>query len=200
MQDKKDLILNNIKDNRIKQAFLKIPREMFIPKRLRDMAYNDCALPIKGGQTISQLSLVLQMIELLNPQKNDVVLEIGTGSGYNAALLSLLVNKVYTIERINVLYKDAKKRFEKLNIKNVTPLRKNGVFGDVKHSPFDKIIITAATDKIPDKLIAQLKNNGIMLLPLGNAYIQSLVRCTKLKEKLKIEKFGFVNFVPLITR
>ena len=197
-ESQKKYILKNIKSNKIKKAFLSIPRENFVLKKYKDYAYEDSALLIEENQTISQPSLVLQIIELLEPKKTDKVLEIGTGSGYNVSILSLLVDKIYSIERINTLAIKAKKRLKDLNIKNVSILIKDGSMGDIKHSPFDKIIITAAIPKLPQILIKQLKNNGIIVFPRGNLNIQKLIKGVKKQDKIVFKDFGLVKFVPLI--
>jgi len=197
---KQDLIeywINNniITDKRLIEAFKKIEREEFVLKEYKDDAYSDIALPILKGQTISQPTTVMIMLQALELKKTDKVLEVGSGSGYNAALLSKLVKKVYTTEIIPELVEFAKKNLK--NIKNVKVIHCDGSKGLKEYSPYDKIIITAASEKVPDILFKQLKNNGILLAPIGPLHMQSLLKYKKKNNKLEVEDLGNFMFVPL---
>lgn len=179
------------------KAFTKIPREEFVLKEYKDDAYSDIALPIIKGQTISQPSTVMIMLQALELKKSDKVLEIGSGSGYNAALLSKLVKEVYTTEIISELVEYAKDKLKKLNIKNVIVFHYDGSKGLAKYAPYDKIIITAASEKVPEILFKQLKNNGILLASVGPSNIQSLLKYKKKNNKLEVKDLGSFMFVPL---
>ncbi|MCX8083749.1 MAG: protein-L-isoaspartate(D-aspartate) O-methyltransferase [Calditerrivibrio sp.] len=153
-------------DGMILEAFLKCPREKFVEEALQRIAYEDNALPIGFGQTISKPSTVAYMTKLLNPTKEDIVLEIGTGSGFQCAVLSFLSKFVYTVERIPQLSYKASITLKKLHIKNVKFKVDNGQIGWQEYAPFDKIIVTASGDEIPQKLLDQLKIGGMMVMPI----------------------------------
>jgi len=157
-------------------AFKKIPREEFVLPEWRAEAYEDMPLPILSGQTISQPTTVVLMLDALELKTGMKVLEIGAGSGYNAALLSKLAKKVYSIERIKELAEFAKKSLKKIGIKNVKVIHADGKKGYVKEAPYDRIIVTAAREKIPPALLKQLKDKGVLLMPVGPAYGQELIR------------------------
>ncbi|HCR81467.1 MAG: Protein-L-isoaspartate O-methyltransferase [Candidatus Pacebacteria bacterium GW2011_GWB1_47_8] len=184
-----------VTDSRVVTAFQTIPREIFVPAEFQSAAYQDRALPIGAGQTISQPSLVAQMTELLQLTGTETVLEIGTGSGYQAAILSHLAKQVYSIERLDVLAQQARERFKQLNITNVVVIVGDGAKGYQSKAPFDAIIITATTPQVPQPLIEQLKENGRLVVPLGNR----LMAGTKLNGALHLTNHGLVEFVPLIT-
>ena len=184
-----------ITDNNLIKDFTKIQREKFVLKEYKDDAYSDIALPILKGQTISQPTTVMIMLQALELKKTDKVLEVGSGSGYNAALLSKLVKKVYTTEIIPELVEFARNNLK--NIKNVMVIHCDGSKGLKKYSPFDKIIITAASEKVPEILFKQLKNNGILIAPVGPPHMQSLLKYKKKNNKLEVEDFGSFMFVPL---
>lgn len=188
-----------VKDKKVLKDFLKVPRHEFVPKELQDEAYNDCPLPIGNGQTISQPYIVALMTEALNLNKKDKVLEVGTGSGYQTAILAELAKKVYTIELYKELSERAENILKKSNYKNIHFIVGDGKKGFEKESPYDKIIITAAAKTLPESLLKQLKVEGIMVLPLGGGFVQHLLKITKLsKDKYKKEKLEDVLFVPLV--
>lgn len=194
-----DLKGRNIEDEEILKAFLEVPRENFISERYYEEAYSDRPLPIEEGQTISQPYIVAEMIKEVNPSSDDIALEVGTGSGYAAAILSQVVKKVYGIERFETLVKKSKKRLEELNIDNVVIKKGDGSKGWEEKSPFDIIIVSAAANEVPDKLIAQLSENGRMIIPVGNQFRQELVCYKKEKGKINKRAITFVRFVPLIS-
>lgn len=180
-------------------AFNKVPREEFIPKRYKHLAYEDMALPIDQGQTISQPYTVAFMTHILNLKGNEKVLEIGTGSGYQAAILSFLANKVFTIERIKILATKAEKTFKKLGYKNIYMKVGKGEKGWKKYSLFDAIIITANTKKVPVALFDQLKIGGKLVAPIGKGTKGIMTEYIKTKEKTIKKEHGTFYFVPLIT-
>ncbi len=178
-------------------AFKQIPRETFVLTEYRDLAYEDTALPIISKQTISQPSTVVLMLDALEVKENMKVLEIGAGSGYNAALLSKLAKKVYSIERIKELAEMAKRNLKKAGIENATIIHSDGKKGYSKEAPYDRIIVTAAAKKIPDVLLKQLKDNGVLLMPVGPEYGQELIRARRKGKEYTYEKLGGYIFVPL---
>lgn len=186
-------------DPRILAAVGAVPRHRLVPVEHRTEAYNDYPLPIGHGQTISQPSLVALMTHLLRPDENDVVLEIGTGSGYQAAILSRLVDEVYTIEIVEPLADRAKADLEELGARNVHVRHGDGYLGWPEHAPFDSIIVTAGAEDIPSPLIEQLKPGGRMVIPVGpvNA-VQQLRLITKDAEgRTREQMISWVRFVPL---
>jgi protein-L-isoaspartate(D-aspartate) O-methyltransferase len=190
-----------ITNKKVIEAFKKIPREEFVLKEFKDEAYVDQALPLIKGQTISQPTTVMIMTQALEIKPNQKILEIGTGSGYQAALISYLVGekgKVYTIERIPELVEFAKNNIKKLKIKNIKIIEADGSKGYPKARPFDRIIITAACKEIPKGLINQLKNNGILVAPIGPTYSQKMIKLKKKKNKIETTNLGDFVFVPLI--
>jgi protein-L-isoaspartate(D-aspartate) O-methyltransferase len=190
----------DITDQRVLEAMRTIPREEFIPRELRDQAYQDGPLPIGQGQTISQPYIVALMSQLLELKGREKVLEIGTGSGYQAAILAKLAQEVYTIERHKKLLAKARKVFQKLRLENIKTKCGDGSKGWAEKTPFGAIIITAAAGEIPNRLIRQLAEGGRLVIPLGSGYWQRLVRITKKKVRLKEEDFGGCAFVPLIKK
>ncbi len=186
-------------DERVMKAMEKVPRHEFVPAYLRSSAYLNKPLPIGHGQTISQPFIVALMTDLLQTKKDDVVLEIGTGSGYQAAVLAGLVKKVYTIEIIKELGESARERLVRLAYKNVEVRIADGYFGWEEHAPFDSIIVTAAAGHVPPPLIRQLKPGGRIVIPVGGVYqVQMLMVVTKdASGKLKTEQVLPVRFVPL---
>ena len=186
-------------DENVLMAISKIPRHLFLDKAFLKFAYQDKAFPIGANQTISNPYTVAYQTELLKLKAKDKVLEIGTGSGYQAVLLSKLVRRVYTIERKSILAKEASKLISKLNISNVITIKGDGALGLPIQSPFDKILITAAAEEIPKILLNQLKTGGIMVLPIGpiNEY-QILTRVTKRVDSFECEELDRVKFVPLL--
>jgi protein-L-isoaspartate(D-aspartate) O-methyltransferase len=179
-------------------AMQSVPRHLFVPSDLADSAYSDHPLPIGEGQTISQPYIVALMTEVLNLKPRDRVLEIGTGSGYQAAILSFLETQVYTIEIKQKLYKNASNLLNKLDYTNVTCRYGDGYFGWPEAAPFDAIMITAAVDHIPPPLVNQLNEGGRLVLPLGSPFgYQNLVLVTKQGKDVAVKQIIGVLFVPM---
>lgn len=204
-QGKIELIMalrrQGIRDKRVLNALERIPREKFINASFRKQAYEDHALPIECGQTISQPFIVAYMTEQLQVGERMKVLEVGTGSGYQAAILSKLCRRVYTIERYRTLLRDALKRFEDLHLHNITAKAGDGGEGWPEQAPFDRIIVTAAAASVPPKLVDQLKPGGVMIVPVGapgGRGEQHLVRIERTEEGVKREELMPVRFVPLV--
>lgn len=204
-QEKIELIMGlrrqGIRDKRVLSALERVPREKFISATFRKQAYEDHALPIECGQTISQPYIVAYMTEQLQVGERMKVLEVGTGSGYQAAVLSRLCRRVYTIERYRTLLKDAIKRFEELHIHNITAKVGDGGQGWPEQAPFDRIIVTAAAPAVPQKLVDQLKEGGLMIVPVaisGGRGEQKLVRIERTGDGVKREELLPVRFVPLV--
>jgi len=192
------LIARGIKNQRVLDAFLKIERHKFIPENLGVSAYADFPVPIGEGQTISQPYIVALMTECLDLTGEEKVLEIGTGSGYQSAVLAELAKEVYSIERFENLAKKAKDTLNELGYKNIKIKIGDGTLGWLEESPFERIIITAASPKIPLPLTEELKENGKLILPLGESFSQVLTVVEKKKGKL--ESIGVCGcvFVPLV--
>ncbi len=190
------IVARGVKNPKVIEAMLKVERHLFVPYEYRPFAYEDHPLPIGHDQTISQPYIVALMTELIEPDSSDRVLEIGTGSGYQAAVLSLLCDSVFTIEIIPELARTAKERLSRLGYKNVLVRCGDGFLGWPEHGPFDKIIITCAPPKIPEPLIDQLKDGGIIVLPLG-VKEQWLLKVTKEGRHLKQDTITPVRFVPM---
>ncbi len=179
------------------QAMLNVPRHEFVPEELKPYAYFDQPLPIGNGQTISQPYIVAFMTEALRLEKSDRVLEIGTGSGYQAAVLAKIVDSVYTIEIVKPLAMVAKKRLKELNYSNVVVKTGDGYHGWPKKAPFDAIMVTAGADSIPQPLVDQLKQGGRMIMPVGpNNGVRELVLLIKKKNKIVKRNLMAVRFVP----
>jgi len=187
-----------IKDARVIKAMKKIPRHIFVPENMRAHAYNDEPLPVGEGQTISQPYIVAYMTEVLQLKADNKILEIGTGSGYQAAVLAEIVNEVYTVDIIEVLSQRAQNVLKELGYKNIHYEIGDGKAGWKEHAPYDKIIVTAAPSQIPEALQEQLKMNGKMIIPVGEAF-QELVLVTRTTHKTKKKKLLPVRFVPLIS-
>ena len=185
-----------IRNPRVLDAMRKVPRHLFVPSNLERSAYTDQPLPIGHNQTISQPYIVAYMTEALRLQGDEKVLEIGTGSGYQAAVLAEIVDSVYTIEIVEPLFKTAQKTLEKLGYENIRCRAGDGYAGWPQAAPFDAIIITAAPPRIPAPLVEQLDEGGRMILPVGEWY-QELVRITKKNGKIHEEKLLPVRFVPM---
>ena len=180
-------------------AMERIDRGDFIRGVFSERAYEDVPLPISCGQTISQPSVVGFMTQALTVSPRDKVLEVGTGSGYQAAILSQLVRRVYTVDRHRPLIKDASALFEALDLGNIIAFTADGSFGLPDHAPFDRIVVTAAAEDPPGPLLAQLKTGGIMLVPVGQSdAVQSLIRVTKTETGFDYEELRSVRFVPLV--
>ena len=195
------LIGRGITSDSILDAMRTIPRHLFVPEHLSGSAYDDSPLPIDLGQTISQPYIVAFMTEQLGVFPGMKVLEIGTGSGYQTAVLAHLGCEVYTIEVLENLLVRAKEVFAALNLDNIKARHCNGFAGWTEKAPFDAIIVTAAPDSIPEKLIEQLKNGGKMIIPVGGVYsVQSLKLIVKESGKLVEEDLLPVRFVPMVER
>jgi len=193
-----DIKGRGIRDKTVIEAMGKIPRHLFVGKSLMNKAYADYPLPIGEGQTISQPYVVALMTEALHLTPTDKVLEIGTGSGYQAAVLAEIVNEVYSIEIRKALAERASKRLEALGYRNVRVKYADGYYGWKEHAPFDAIIITAAANHIPPPLLKQLNKGGRLILPLGSTlYYQTLTLVKKKDGDLDIEQMGPVSFVPM---
>ncbi len=186
-----------IRDPRVLEAMERVPRHLFVSPEDRRCAYNDNPLPIGHGQTISQPYIVALMTELLELQPGDRVLEIGAGSGYQTAVLSLLAGEVFSIERVEQLGEPARERLDSLGFDNVTVRVGDGYAGWPDEAPFDAIIVTAAPETVPDALIAQLSDGGRMAIPVG-LHFQELFCIVKEGEKTSEEKIANVRFVPMI--
>ena len=187
---------SGITDSRVLSAIETIPREIFIPENFRNQAYENIALPIGDDQTISQPYIVALMTQALELEKNHKVLELGTGSGYQSSILSLLVRRVYTIERIKSLLIKAEEKFEKLKLTNIVTKFADGNLGWKEQIPFDRIIFTAATNKISSNFFNQISNNGIVVAPIIEGSKQILKKYTKKDNEVIIEKLTSVLFVP----
>ncbi|HEY4694682.1 MAG TPA: protein-L-isoaspartate(D-aspartate) O-methyltransferase [Candidatus Nanoarchaeia archaeon] len=185
---------------KVLKAFLSVPREKFVLPEYKNQAYSDMALPIKEGQTISQPSLVAIMTHLLNLTGKEIVLEIGTGSGYQAAILSKLSKEVHTVERISSLAAKAGKLFNELGLKNIESYVADGTLGLPKKAPYDAIIVTAGARQLPGALVDQLKVGGRMVIPVHKDGSQKLQLVVKEKTGIKITDIENVAFVPLIGR
>jgi protein-L-isoaspartate(D-aspartate) O-methyltransferase len=188
-----------IADRRVLDVLTRLPRHLFIEEALASRAYEDTALPIGLGQTISQPYVVARMTEaLIEPKLPAKVLEIGTGSGYQAAVLAALCGNVYTVERIEELLRDARRRFRKLNIANVRSKHDDGKLGWPEHAPFDAIMLTAAGEIIDEALFAQLAPDGVLVAPVGPPGAQKLLRYRHDGKGWVSEMLGHVSFVPLL--
>ncbi len=188
-----------VMDTRVLTAMEKVDRGQFVTGTFADRAYDDMPLPISCGQTISQPSVVGLMTQALNVQPRDKVLEVGTGSGYQAAILSHLARRVYTVDRHARLTRPVRKMFEEMDITNITVVTGDGSFGLPEQAPFDRIIVTAAAEDPPGPLLAQLREGGIMIVPVGQSdAVQSLIKVTKTAEGFDYEELLPVRFVPLL--
>lgn len=188
-----------IKDKKVLEAILKIDRKLFVPKEYEKEAYGNYPLPIKEGQTISQPWTVAFMLEALELKEGEKVLEIGAGSGWNAALIGFIVGKkgkVISTEIHEELIKTAKENLKKTGLKNINVLKWDGSQGYLPEAPYDKIICTAASPEIPQPWVKQLREGGLILAPLGEPS-QVMVKAKKVKGKLVKEELGFFQFVPL---
>jgi len=191
--------VRGVRDQRVLDAMMKVPRHLFVPPAYRASAYNDSPLPIGEGQTISQPYIVAFMTESLKVRETDRILEIGTGSGYQAAILAELASEVYTIELLPKLGTRAGKLLDNLGYKNIHVKIGDGYKGWPEKAPFDLVIVTAAPEDIPPALIEQLKEGGKMIIPVGPVGgVQNLIRGIKKKGKLKTKDVLPVRFVPMI--
>jgi protein-L-isoaspartate(D-aspartate) O-methyltransferase len=189
-----------IRDPRILQAMRDVPRHLFVPPTVSAKAYSDSALPIGEKQTISQPYIVARMIELLELRGTEKVLEIGTGTGYQAIVLSKVCAKVFSIERINELATRASQLIRELKIHNVSVKVFDGTYGWSDQAPFDRIIVAAAAPQIPEPLVQQLSRTGKMVIPVGSGKSQRLARVTRVGTGTQIEDCGVAEFVPLVGR
>lgn len=189
-----------IKDERVIEVMGRVPREVFVGPTLSPQAYADTALPIGERQTISQPFIIAKMLELLQLTGSETVLELGTGSGYVTALLSQLVGKVYSIERVPALSTRARELLESLRLKNVLTRTADGTLGWSEFAPYDAILVSAAAPDVPAPLLDQLAPGGRLVIPLGDHTLQVLARYTKTPEEIKRDTLDLVRFVPLIGR
>lgn len=188
-----------VTDSNVLTAMEKIDRGLFVRGLFAERAYEDMPLPIACGQTISQPSVVGLMTQALRIRPRDKVLEVGTGSGYQAAILSHLARRVYTVERHKRLVREASQLFQDLDLGNITPILGDGSHGLPDQAPFDRIIVTAAAEDPPGTLLQQLKPGGIMVLPVGQSdAVQSLIRVTRTEDGFEYDDLRSVRFVPLV--
>lgn len=188
-----------VTDSNVLTAMEKIDRGLFVRGLFAERAYEDMPLPIACGQTISQPSVVGLMTQALRIRPRDKVLEVGTGSGYQAAILSHLARRVYTVERHKRLVREASQLFQDLDLGNITPILGDGSHGLSDQAPFDRIIVTAAAEDPPGTLLQQLKPGGIMVLPVGQSdAVQSLIRVTRTEDGFEYDDLRSVRFVPLV--
>jgi len=195
-----ELRLEGVKDEKVLKAFSKIPRHLFVHKKMLNESYHNVALPIGYGQTISQPYTIAVMLEALELKPGDKVLEIGTGSGYNAALIGCIIGrkgKLFTTEIVPELAEESKKKLSALGLKNVKVVVCDGSLGYDKGKVYDKIMVTAACKEVPPPLLKQLRNNGILVAPVGCAYEQEMLKVKKVGKKLEVKNLGFFVFVPL---
>lgn len=187
-----------IRDPRVLEAMSTVPRHLFVPADIRPMAYADSALPIGGGQTISQPYIVALMTEAAQIEPENKVLEVGTGSGYGAAVASRIADRVYTIERHADLAEEARQRLHELGYDNVYVIHGDGSHGWFKQAPYDAIIVTAAAPDLPQPLLNQLAARGRLVAPVGTRTFQTLVRATRHDGKIHRESLTEARFVPLV--
>ncbi|MDA0149977.1 protein-L-isoaspartate(D-aspartate) O-methyltransferase [Vibrio sp. LaRot3] len=191
------LVASGIQNQVVLDAIYRLPRESFVSQAMMHQAYDNNALPIGHGQTISQPYIVAKMTEMLELSRSSKVLEVGTGSGYQTAVLAQLVDHVYSIERIKALQWDAKRRLKQLDIYNISTKHGDGWQGWASKGPFDAIIVTAAADSIPSVLLEQLSDGGIMMIPVGSEE-QQLLKITRQGDEYLSQVIEMVRFVPLI--
>ena len=188
-----------VTDSRVLTAMERIDRGLFVRGTFADRAYEDMPLPIACGQTISQPSVVGLMTQALQVNPRDTVLEVGTGSGYQAAILSQLARRVYTVDRYRRLVREAGELFRKLDLVNITTITADGSHGLPDQAPFDRILVTAAAEDPPGPLLEQLKPGGIMVVPVGQSdAVQALIKVTRTQSGFDYEELRPVRFVPLV--
>lgn len=192
------IIARGVKDQRVINALLKVPRHRFLDEALWPQAYEDHPMPIGEKQTISQPYIVAFMTEMLEVKGSERILEIGTGSGYQTAILAELAEQVYTIERIPSIAKRARKVFDLLQYRNIVATIGDGTVGWKEHSPYDGIIVTAASPATPEPLLAQLTEGGRLVIPIGGEFTQELKVYVKKEKGFREEDFGGVRFVKLV--
>lgn len=191
------LVLNGIQSTEVLEAIRAIPRERFVSQAMMHQAYDNNALPIGQGQTISQPYIVAKMTEVLELNHSSKVLEVGTGSGYQTAVLAQLVEHVFSVERIKSLQWEAKRRLKQLDIYNVSTKHSDGWLGWAAKAPFEAIIVTAAAEQVPPALLDQLSEGGIMVIPVGTDE-QKLLKITRQGDTFLSEVIELVRFVPLV--
>jgi len=194
------LIARNIKDKNLLTAFYQVKRHLFVEKEDVSVAYEDYPLSIGYHQTISQPYCIAIMLESLGLKEGDRVLEVGTGSGYQTAIMASIVKEVYSIEIIEQLHRKAFNILQGLGFTNINLLWGNGYNGWQDKAPFDKIIVSCSSPYVPDKLIVQLKVGGMMVIPVGGSHFQELYLITKLKDKISKVSLGTVRFVPMVDK
>lgn len=187
-----------IRDPRVLDAMRKVPRHLFVGEALQDQAYGDFPLPIGEGQTISQPYIVAEMTQALELTPQDIVLEIGTGSGYQTAILAELSYKVYTIERVRKLFIATRKLLDALKYHNIVAKCSDGTLGWEDEGPFDAIVVTAGAPKVPEALMGQLKEGGRLVVPVGGTQSQSLLKVVKYADGIREKNLGGCRFVKLI--
>ncbi|UCF71445.1 MAG: protein-L-isoaspartate(D-aspartate) O-methyltransferase [candidate division WOR-3 bacterium] len=195
---KGQIIARGVKDERVLDAMRCVPRHLFVDKIYEHQAYNDYPLSVGHGQTISQPYMVAVMTELLELKSGDTVLEIGTGSGYQTAILALLCKMVYSIERLSALKERAREQLDKLGFSNVAYMTGDGSLGWPQYSPFDGIIVTAGAPEVPNALIEQLAEKGRLVIPVGTEFFQTLNLVTKQKGRIFRKELFECTFVPLV--
>ena len=195
---KRQLRARGIHDQSVLNAMMNVPRHLFVSEALMDQAYGDYPLPIGEQQTISQPHIVAEMTQCLELNRDDRVLEIGTGSGYQAAILAQIVFRVYTIERIHSLFIRTRKLFDQLKYHNIVTRYSDGTSGWKEESPFDAIIVTAGGPKIPEFLVEQLSIGGRMVIPVGDQHLQELVKVYKDGKGVHVTNLGGCRFVKLV--
>jgi protein-L-isoaspartate(D-aspartate) O-methyltransferase len=196
----RQLEARGIKDRRVLDAMREVPRHLFVPAAHRGRAYDDCPLPIDERQTISQPYMVAWMTELLRLEGEETVLEVGTGSGYQAAILSKLARLVFTMERIPLLAEAAKKRLRDMGIENAEVVVGDGTEGLPGHAPYEGIIVTAGSPSVPPRLVEQLVDGGRLVIPVGSSAVQMLTVIEKRGDKTITREEGSCVFVPLVGR
>ena len=187
-----------VRDPRVLSAFRAVPRHLFVSEALREQAYGDYPLPIGEQQTISQPYIVAEMTQALELGRDDRVLEIGTGSGYQAAILAQIVYRVYTVERKRALYMQTRNLFDKLNYYNIVTKYADGTKGWQEESPFDAIVVTAGAPELPEVLITQLAEGGRLVVPVGNQHTQELIKICREKGDVQQTNLGGCRFVKLV--
>ena len=195
---KEQIERRGVLDRRVLKVMQEVPRHLFVPEDARPEAYDDHPLPIGKGQTISQPYIVALMSELLELKGDEKVLEIGTGSGYQAAILSKLSKKVISVERIREVAESARRLLAKHHYNNVSVVHADGTKGYAEEAPYDAIIVTAAASSVPKALLSQLAEGGRLVAPIGSSYSQELLRIRRINGEFKGEHHGGVVFVPLI--
>lgn len=193
-----DIVENIVLEPIVYEAFANIPRELFVPFGMQRHAYKLDALPMQGNQWISSPLTVAKMTSLLEPNDIDNVLEIGCGSGYQAAILGLIARRVFTVERIEILLKEAKERFAKLNLSNIHARFDDGQRGWKSYAPYDRILFSASAKSIPNGIFEQLKEGGILVAPIEKNAKQVITRFTKKSNEILIEEIEDCFFVPIV--